>query len=30
MTIDFETLVQIAAFVLAFGVMYLAFLSDSL
>jgi hypothetical protein len=30
MTIDFETVAQIAGFVVAFGVMYLAFLSDSL
>lgn len=30
MSLDFETWAQIVAFALAFGVMYLAFLSDTL
>jgi hypothetical protein len=30
MTVDFETVAQTAAFIVAFGVMYLAFLIDSL
>lgn len=30
MSLDFETTAQIAMFVVAFGALYLAFLSDSL